>query len=154
MSDAESSGGKTPLELKPSTLSMRHLHQVVGNGITYSFVHHNRHPHQNPFVSALGLSGRHGSLLIVLYDCVKDVLCYTQWFANGQLKKPRVYKWRVSIQWTSQFRAPTGKRVHTRRQTSCTQRHMVCTQTQNVHSLYLASVFCQRRHFEIAHGGI
>lgn len=81
-SDVESSGSKTPIEMK-RTINVTHVHQVVGNVVTYSFVHHHCHPHQNPLVPALGISGGHGTFIVAMYDCVRDVLCYTKpcvWF--------------------------------------------------------------------------
>ena len=83
VSDAESQGRKTPVEVKPVTLMVRHLHQIVGNAVVYSFTHHNRHPDQNSLVPVLGISGLRGLMMVTLYDCVEDVLVYVhphKWF--------------------------------------------------------------------------
>ena len=81
--DVGSPGRKIPLEVKASSLTVKHLHQMVGNVVTYSFAHNRRHPHHNPFVPVLGLSGGQNLLMVALYDAVEDVLCYVQphnWF--------------------------------------------------------------------------
>ena len=66
VSDAKSSGNKTPVEIKSGSLTCRHLHQIVGNAVTYSFIHNKRHPDQNALVPVLGLSGVHGMLIIAM----------------------------------------------------------------------------------------
>ena len=55
---------------------MRHLNQVIGNAVTYSFVHNNKHGDQNLLVPVLGLSGGEGTMTVVMYDCVADTLAY------------------------------------------------------------------------------
>ena len=77
-SDTENTGGKTPIEGKHGCLSPRHLHQVIGNVVTYAFVHRKRHPDQNPLVPAVGISGSYGEMLLAFYDPVLDVLIHTR----------------------------------------------------------------------------
>ena len=79
----DSSGAKTLIEMKRPPLNSAHLNQVIGNSVTYSFVHKNRHPTQNTLVPVVGISGSTGMLLMAAYDCARDVLIYTQphpWF--------------------------------------------------------------------------
>ena len=76
VSDAESTGAKTLLELKPRALNLRHLHQVIGNTVVYGFVHYNRHPTHNPLVPVLGWSGGLGICMVAFYDLVHDVFMY------------------------------------------------------------------------------
>ena len=79
----DSSGAKTLIEMKRPPLNSAHLNQVIGNSVTYSFVHKNRHPTQNTLVPVVGISGSTGKLLMAAYDCARDVLIYTQphpWF--------------------------------------------------------------------------
>ena len=71
------------------SLTVRHLHQMVGNVVTNSFAHQTRHPTQNTLVPILGLSGVQSLMMIVMYDCKKDVLCYIQpykWFNSYAVK--------------------------------------------------------------------
>ena len=76
LSEAESSGSKTPIEVKPVCLTLHHLHQIGGNIVTYSFIHNKRHADQNALVPVLGPSGEQGPLITAMYNCVRDVLCY------------------------------------------------------------------------------
>ena len=55
----DSSGAKMLIEMKRSPLNSAHLNQVIGNSVTYSFVHKNRHPTQNTLVPVVG----HGEAL-------------------------------------------------------------------------------------------
>ena len=92
LSEAESSGSKTPIEVKPVSLTLRHLHQIVGNIVTYSFIHNKRHADQNALVPVLGFSGEQGLLLTAMYDCVRDVLCYVipqKWFNSFAVRFSR-----------------------------------------------------------------
>ena len=41
VSETESLGSNTPIEVKPSALGACQLHLVLGNVVTYSFVHNN-----------------------------------------------------------------------------------------------------------------
>ena len=75
VSDAESTGAKTLLELKPQALNLRHLHQVIGNTLVYGFVHYNRHPTHNPLVPVLGMSGGLGICMVAFYDPIHDMCC-------------------------------------------------------------------------------
>lgn len=72
LSVTELSGAKTLIEMKPSTLGPRYLHQFLGNVVTYSFVHH--HPHQNALVPVVGISGGQGTFVIGFYDPVRPRL--------------------------------------------------------------------------------
>ena len=72
-----STGAKTGIEMNSGSLGVRARNQVIGNVVTYSFVHNNRHPSQNPLVPVLGLSGSRGTVMIALYNAVKDVLLYS-----------------------------------------------------------------------------
>ena len=64
------------LEAEP--LKVCSLYQIVGNVVTYSFAHHNKHGKQNPLVPIIGLSGYSGQVMVALYDAVTDVLVYTE----------------------------------------------------------------------------
>ena len=84
-----STGAKTGFEMKSGNLGVRARNQVIGNVVTYSFVHNNRHPSQNPLVPVLGLSGSRGTVMIALYDAVKDVLLYSNpctWLRHDKVK--------------------------------------------------------------------
>ena len=72
-----STGAKTGTEMKSCNLGVQARNQVIGNVVTYSFVHNNRHPSQNPLVPELGLSGSRRTVMIALYDSVKDILLYS-----------------------------------------------------------------------------
>ena len=44
VSETESLGSNTPIEVKPSALGACQLHLVLGNVVIYSFVHNNQYP--------------------------------------------------------------------------------------------------------------
>ena len=72
---------KTGIEMKSGSLGVWARNQVIGNVVT---VHNNRHPSQNPLVPVLG---RRGTVMIALYDAVKDVLLYSNpctWLRHHQ----------------------------------------------------------------------
>ena len=46
----------------------------MAQAVVSSYIHHNRHPKQNPLIPALAVSGFNGKVIAILYDCVNDVL--------------------------------------------------------------------------------
>lgn len=78
LSDTELSGAKTLVEAKLGQLGGRYLNQIMGNTVTYGFIHQNHHPQHNPLVPIVSVSSGNGSLIIVMmYDHTLDVLIYT-----------------------------------------------------------------------------
>ena len=61
ISDAVLTGAKTMVEAKTRGLGLCHLHQAVGNVVTYGFAYANRHPSQNSFVPVVGIWGNYGA---------------------------------------------------------------------------------------------
>ena len=49
------------------------IDQVIGHAVVASFVHHKRHPQQNPLIPSVGISSE-GGVIAALYDCQSDVL--------------------------------------------------------------------------------
>ena len=89
--DDDSSGTKTPIEMKHAVFNRASINQLLGNVVVYSFVQNRRHPSLNPFVPAVGLSGNQGSLVLSLYDCSSDIMLHSRpimWldFRAGQFK--------------------------------------------------------------------
>ena len=70
-SDSEcSSGGiEAKKQLQPTDLD-----QLMAQAVVSSYIHHNRHPEQNPLIPALAVSGVNGEMIAILYDCVNDIL--------------------------------------------------------------------------------
>lgn len=73
-SSAPSSASRTPpsspgdeslLEAKAVPLQVRSLYKIVGNVVTYSFVHNVRHKKQNPLVPIIGLSKFTASMMLL-----------------------------------------------------------------------------------------
>lgn len=83
----ESSGGKSPLEAKREFLA-RDLHQIIGQAVVMSFIHHNRHPKQPSIVPSVGIAG--SELMAAMYDCKRDLLLLLQppicWFSPHDKK--------------------------------------------------------------------
>ena len=60
---------------------MEQIDQILAHAVVASFIHHNRHPAQNPLVPALGLSGvpegttwvGGGEVVALLYNCSTDL---------------------------------------------------------------------------------
>ena len=76
-----SEGGATTFEDKLSFTLLEQIDQILAHAVVASFIHHNRHPDQNPLMLALGLSGvpegttwvGGGEVVALLYNCSTDL---------------------------------------------------------------------------------
>ena len=75
-SDSEDSlGGKVSIEAKVE-FKPADIDQLVAQAVVSSHIHYNRHPSQNSLLPSVGISGD-GRFVVVMYDCVLDVLVHT-----------------------------------------------------------------------------
>lgn len=100
-SSCSSAGTQVTVEGKKANIGLYEMNQVVGHAVTYGFIHANRHPSQNPFIPAIGLSGSRCTLMAAFYCPVTDVLIHllpdeVQWF---DIKKRCFVKEGVFVLW-------------------------------------------------------
>ena len=69
----EPDGGKMGYEAKKSIVNYD-LDQVLTQAVVASFIHKNRHPDEHCLVPAVGVSVEEGYIIVVLYDCERDIL--------------------------------------------------------------------------------
>ena len=75
--EEDSSGSKTPVEMKMSAFGRPNVNQVLGNAVIFSFVQQKRHPTKKNLVPVMGISGNQGSLLFAAYDASSDILLHS-----------------------------------------------------------------------------
>ena len=68
----------TPIELKYSTVLVRHFNQLVGNNIIVPPKIKAIDREKNPFVPIVGLSGQDAKVMVVLYNAQRDVVYYVK----------------------------------------------------------------------------
>ena len=115
--EEDSSGSKTPVEMKMSAFGRPNINQVLGNAVIFSFVQQKRHPTTNPLVPVMGISGNQGSLPFAAYDASSDILLHsvpTPWldFRSNQFNLTGLFLLWLGLHHRLFLRRTTGEDPH------------------------------------------